>query len=157
MKKFLTALLMATVLLSFTSCSIDTEIDHHKDNTTTTVMSIDMKAFLSIMKDSAFASATKKNDFDKFPKNWTSYYDIRKKDSKKAIPKDSARLYKKVFVKTNIEDKEMVGFSMKFDHFSDADYMMFNSREENDLPITSSTFSKWDGKVLKIDIYVAFS
>lgn len=139
------------MFICFISCSIDTDIALHKDKTTSTEMNIDMRVFFAVMKDSAFASSSKKsNSFDKFPTTWTSYYDIRQKDSKKPIPKDSVKLYKKMFVKSNMENNEMVGFSMKFDRFSDADYAMFSNREENNLPVTSNAYTKWDGKTLKV-------
>ena len=54
-------------------------------------------------------------------------------------------------MKTNMEKNEMTGFSMKFDRFSDADYASFGSRKENSLPIASSSYATWTGKVLKID------
>ena len=152
MKKLFYFPLLAFIFFSITSCSIDSDIVLHKDKTTSTVMNVDMRVFFAIMKDSAFASSSKKSEsFEKFPKTWTSYYDLRLKESKKAIPKDSAQLYKKMFVKSNMENNEMVGFSMKFDRFSEADYAMFNSREENNLPITTNAFTKWDGKTLKIN------
>jgi hypothetical protein len=151
MKKFIIIPFLAIILMTFSSCSINSQITFHKDTTSTTEMDLDMSVFLGFMKYYMFASGSKKSmSFEKFPKTWESFYSIRNKDSKKPIPADSAKLYKKIFVKSNFEKDEMTGFSMKMDHFSKDDYRALNNREEKDIPLANAAFQNWDGKTLKI-------
>lgn len=152
MKNIFTLVSTAIILLFCTSCSISSEISFYKDNTSTTEMTLDMRGFYEIMKDSMFASGAKsKMKTDEFPRVYTSFYDLQMKKGKREIPADSVKLYKKMFMKSNFVNNEIVGFSLKLDRFSPEDAKMFGSRKENDLPLQNDMIENWDGKTLKLD------
>ena len=151
MKKFLVFTVAILAFFSLTSCSITSEIQFFEDKTTSTEMEVDMRVFYKILKDSAFSSTNKGNvKVENFPRTYKSFYDIQVEKGRKDIPKDSARLYKKMFMKSNFENGEIVGFSIKLDRFSPQDALLYGSREENDLPMNNSILENWDGKTLKI-------
>lgn len=151
MKKLTIFCIAIVSFYSFISCSINSEIYFYKDKTTTTEMDVDMKSLFMILQDSALTSLKKgKINVEKFPRTYKSFYDIELAKGRKDIPKDSARLYKKMFLKSNFEKDEIVGFSIKLDRFSREDARSYGSREENDLPMNTSILENWDGKTLKI-------
>lgn len=152
MKKFIVFSCSIIIILSVISCSINSESTFYKDKTSTTEMNVDMRGFYEIMKDSMFAGgARSKMKTDQFPKNYTSFYDLQMKKEPREIPADSVKLYKKMFMRSNFENNEIVGFSLKLDRFSPEDAKLFGSREENDLSMQNNMIENWDGKTLKIN------
>lgn len=154
MKNFLFLFITVFVLHS---CSINSEIIYHKDAATTTMMDIDMKDIMSMMK-SMMPDSTKndKKEFaklEKLPKIWTSLYDMQKSEGKlKTNNPDSIIIIKKIFMKSTVENNKISGFSFKMDHFSKEDYNSVKSISKNEkLPIDQLVMNTWDGKTLTID------
>jgi len=155
MKKIL--FLLVITLITLQSCSVNSEIVYHKDAASTTLMDIDMKEamtmFKSMMPDSVKNDKKELAELEKLPKTWTSLYDMEKKEGKlKTDNPDSIKIMKKVFMKSNFDKDELVGFSMKMDHFTKADYNTVGNMSKKDkLPVDQMTLNTWDGKTLTID------
>lgn len=111
-------LLLITSILLY-SCSINTNITYHKDSTQTILMNVDMKDFFAELKN---ADSTNIPKF-RFPKQWTSLYDMDVKDGKK-MPRhtDSTRMMRKISIKEN----PFNGFSIKMDKINDKDLKFIN-------------------------------
>lgn len=139
------------------SCSINSEVTYHKDSASTTVMDLDMKEAIQMMKsmvpDSAKNDKKELAELEKLPKTWTSLYELEKKEGKlKNNNPDSVRILKKIFIKSNFENNEVSGFSLKMDRFNKADYTAISNFSKNDkLPIDQMALNSWDGKTLIID------
>ncbi|MBB4807996.1 hypothetical protein HNP38_003336 [Chryseobacterium defluvii] len=155
MKKIL--FILTACLLALQSCSVNSEITYHKDSASTTVMDLDMKDAMEMMKSMVPDSAKNgKKDFtelEKLPKTWTSLYELEKKEGKlKTDHPDSIRIMKKIFMKSNVENNEIMGISMKMDHFTMADYQIIGSSSKKDkLPLDQMALNSWDGKTLTIE------
>jgi hypothetical protein len=155
MKKIL--FLLVITLITLQSCSVNSEIVYHKDAASTTLMDIDMKEamtmFKSMMPDSVKNDKKELAELEKLPKTWTSLYDMEKKEGKlKTDNPDSIKIMKKVFMKSNFDKDELIGFSMKMDHFTKADYNSIGNMSKKDkLPVDQMTLNTWDGKTLTID------
>lgn len=155
MKKILFLLVIS--LFTLQSCSINSEIVYHKDSASTTMIDIDMKEAMSMMKPMLSDSLNKDKkglgELAKIPKTWTSMYEIGKKEGKvKSNNPDSIRIMKKIFLKSNFDNNKMTGFSMKVDHFTKDDYKTVgNISQGQQLPIDKLTIKDWDGKTLTID------
>lgn len=148
---------LAICLFALQSCSVNSEITYHKDSASTTVMDFDMKDFIVMMK-SMIPDSTKNDkkelaELEKLPKTWTSMYEMELKEKKlKTSNPDSIKIMKKLFMKSNFDNKELTGFSMKMDHFTPADYLTLNHFSKGDkLPIDEMTLNSWDGKTLIIE------
>ncbi|KFF20557.1 hypothetical protein [Chryseobacterium sp. JM1] len=153
MKKIL--FLFTAALFVLQSCTINSEIVYHKDAASTSVTDIDMRQFISEMKAMTPDSLKQQKefgDFDKLPTVWTSFLDIQQKEGKlKTKDPDSIRIMKKIFMKTNKENNEPAGFSLKMDHFTQADYQLLsNYNKKEKLPLDQNIFNHWDGKTLTI-------
>ncbi|SFN72463.1 hypothetical protein SAMN05421594_3960 [Chryseobacterium oleae] len=153
MKKIL--FLFTAALFVLQSCTINSEIVYHKDAASTSVTDIDMRQFISEMKAMTPDSLKQQKefgDFDKLPTVWTSFLDIQQKEGKlKTKDPDSIRIMKKIFMKTNKENNEPAGFSLKMDHFTQADYQLLsNYNKKEKLPLDQNIFNDWDGKTLTI-------
>jgi hypothetical protein len=139
------------------SCSINTEITYFKDATSTSLTDIDAKEMLDIVNSfPTDSSGTKKlEDFDKIPKTWTSFYDMKLQDGKEIKNEDSAKILKKSFIKSNFDGDKITGFSIKFERFTKDDYenLIEQTAKDKDkkLPINQGMYSKWDGKTLTLD------
>lgn len=154
MKKLFLLFIAAAFVLQ--SCTINSEIVYHKDAASTFATDIDMRQFISEMKSMTPDSLKQQKEFgefDKLPTVWTSLYEIEKKDGKlKTHDKDSIRIMEKIFMKTNKENNEPVGFSLKMEHFTQTDYQMLSSYNKKEkLPLDQNIFNNWDGKTLTID------
>lgn len=155
MKKVLFLLLISLFVLQ--SCSVESEVIFHKNSTSTTMVDIDMKDAIVVLKSRiADSSQTKKTgieDLEKIPKNWTSVYKLNKEIKKLKIEgSDSIKIMKKIFMKSNFGKDEMTGFSLKMDHFSKDDYQSAKQLSKNyQLPIDQPAMNSWDGKTLTID------
>ncbi|GAA5099275.1 hypothetical protein GCM10023210_36490 [Chryseobacterium ginsengisoli] len=154
MKKILFFLFV--ILFVIQSCSVESEVIFHKDKASSTMINIDMKDAMTILKARlADTSKTKKSgieDIGTLPKNWTSAYGYLKKKEWKIKDPDSIKILKKIFVKSNFDNTEMSGFSLKMDRFSKDDY--FSTKKilkNNQLPIDQLAMNSWDGKTLTID------
>jgi hypothetical protein len=139
------------------SCSINSEAVYHADSAATTVVDIDMKDAMSMVKSmmSSSSSEGKKglDQLDKLPKTWTSLYELGKKEGK-SEPKnpDSIRIMKKIFMKSNVENNEISGISLKMDHFTKVDNeMVKNFSKKEQFTIDNMAMNQWDGKTLTID------
>lgn len=121
-------------------------------------MDVDMKDFMSAMKEMGGDSLMNDKKFDaeleNMPKVWTDLYEMQKLDGKKpSTNPDSIKLMKKMFVKSNFTaDKKFAGMSLKLDRFTKDDYKALKNSEMKDekLPI-DDTFTNWDGKTLIFD------
>ncbi|NML69590.1 hypothetical protein HHL23_07255 [Chryseobacterium sp. RP-3-3] len=154
MKKIFFLLIAAAFVLQ--SCIINSEIVYHKDAASTSVTDIDMKQFIAEMKAMTPDSLKQQKEFgdmDKLPTVWTSIFDIQKKEGKlKTQDPDSIRIMKKIFMKTNKENNEPAGFSLKMEHFTKGDYQMLSSYNKKEkLPFDQNIFNDWDGKTLTIN------
>ncbi len=155
MKKIL--FLFVISLFALQSCSINSEVTYHKDSASSTMMDIDMKEamtmFKSMIPDSAKNDKKEFGELEKLPRTWTSLYELEKKEGKlKTDNPDSIRIMKKVFMKSNFDNDELAGFSMKMDHFTKADYTAVGKLSKNEqLPIDQLAMNSWDGKTLTID------
>ncbi|MDQ0592453.1 hypothetical protein QFZ37_000822 [Chryseobacterium ginsenosidimutans] len=139
------------------SCSVESEVIFHKDNTSTTMIDIDMKDAIVVLKSKiADTSQTKETgieDLGKIPKGWTSTYKLGKNIRKLKIEDpDSIQVMKKIFMKSNFDKDEMLGLSLKMDHFSKDDYQKAGKLSKNyQIPIDQAAMNSWDGKTLTID------
>ncbi|MCT2408292.1 hypothetical protein NZD88_12145 [Chryseobacterium antibioticum] len=154
MKKIFFLLIAAAFVLQ--SCIINSEIVYHKDAASTSVTDIDMKQFIAEMKAMTPDSLKQQKEFgdmDKLPTVWTSIFDIQKKEGKlKTQDPDSIRIMKKIFMKTNKENNEPAGFSLKMERFTKGDYQMLSSYNKKEkLPFDQNIFNDWDGKTLTIN------
>lgn len=154
MKKILFFFLVS--LFTIQSCSVESEITFHKNKTSSTMMDVDMKDAMAILKARlADTASTKKSgieDIGSLPKDWISFYDFLKKKNWKINDPDSVKVMKKIFVKSNYTDNEMHGLSLKMDHFSKDDYLSTGKiLKNNQLPIDRAAMNSWDGKTLTID------
>ena len=155
MRKIL-LLIAAIVLVTLQSCSIHTETLLHKNAEATTEMNIDFREMMGLMMGMVPDSVDAKSQFselNKLPTEWTSLYDFEKKERKKlTTDPDSVRLMKKMFLKANSENGEIVGISFKQDHFSAKDYEFIDKGDAKDkMPLNNKIFQSWDGKTLTID------
>lgn len=154
MKKIFLLLIAAAFVLQ--SCIINSEIVYHKDAASTSVTDIDMKQFIAEMKAMTPDSLKQQKEFgdmDKLPTVWTSIFDIQKEEGKlKTQDPDSIRIMKKIFMKTNKENNEPAGFSLKMEHFTKGDYQMLRSYNKKEkLPFDQNIFNDWDGETLTIN------
>ncbi|SHE42297.1 hypothetical protein [Chryseobacterium vrystaatense] len=154
MKKILLLLTAAVFVLQ--SCIINSEIVYHSDGASTSATDIDMRQFIAEMKAMTPDSLKQQKEFgdmDKLPTVWTSVFDIQKHEGKlKTKDPDSIRIMKKIFMKANKENNEPAGFSLKMDHFNQADYNLLSSYNKKEkLPLDQNMFNNWDGKILTID------
>lgn len=155
MKKII-ALFIIT-LFTLQSCSVNSEITYHKDSASTTLVDVDMKDAMQMMKsmmpDSVKNDKKDLGELEKLPRTWTSFYDLEKKEGKlKTTNPDSIKIMKKIFMKSNIQDNEMTGISMKMEHFTKADYnSMGNLSKKDPIPVDQNVLNDWDGKTLVID------
>ncbi|HBV13768.1 hypothetical protein [Chryseobacterium carnipullorum] len=138
------------------SCSINSEIVYHKDAASTSVTDINMKQFIAEMKAMTPDSLKQQKEFgemDKLPTVWTSIFDIQKEEGKlKTQDPDSIRIMKKIFMKTNKENNEPSGFSLKMEHFTQSDHQLLKSYNKKEkLPFDQNIFNNWDGKTLTIN------
>lgn len=147
--------LLLISLITLQSCRINSEIVYHKDAASSTVMDIDVREFIAEMKAMSPDSLNKKEfgEMDKVPTTWTSIYELDKKEGKlKTTNPDSIKIMKKIFMKSNKENNEYAGFSLKLDHFSKSDYnALGNLSKGNQLPVDQNVFNDWDGKVLTLN------
>lgn len=153
MKKFL-LLSGLILLLVLQSCSLTTETVFHKDAASTTEMNLNFAEMIRTMK--AFSTDStdqdmKLDELKKLPATWTTLYDLEKAEGGVTTDPDSVRLMKKIFAKSNFDNGEIAGISIKLDHFTKLDYLYLDKAPSKEkIPLSSSTFGSWDGKSLTI-------
>ena len=152
-KLFFTAFLAITAFM-LQSCSVTSDITYHKDAASTVLMDMDFKELLTLAKAQGSADTEELEKIEKLPKEWTSFYDMEKNEGNE-LPThpDSIRIMKKMFMKGNYIVNELSGMSIKFDHFTKADYHALTAMKEKEekLPLEVDNFNDWDGKKLIID------
>lgn len=120
------------------------------------VTDIDMKQFISEMKAMTPDSLKNDNEFsdmNKFPSTWTSLYELeqKNKESKTTNP-DHIRIMKKIFMKSNKENDQPTGLSLKTENLTQNDYQaLINYTQKEKIPVEQNIFNLWDGKTLTID------
>lgn len=144
---------LITSLFILQSCNVNSEIVFHKDASSTSVTDIDMKRFIAEMKTATPDSLNEYSDLDKFPSAWTNLQELEQKDREvKDTNPDHIRIMKKIFMKTNRENNEPTGVSLKTEHFTQDDYsILSNYIKIEKLPVEQNIFNLWDGKTLTIN------
>lgn len=154
MKKYFLFLGIA-LLTTLQSCSMYSETVFHKEPASSTQIDIDFKEamqFVKSMMPDSIKDGQKMQEMDKLPKVWTNFYDMQLKDGKKVKNPDSVKIMKKMFVKSNFQDGEIAGISMKLDRFTKADFDFLDKSPKNEkLPVNTSSIKDWNGKTLTID------
>lgn len=143
-------------LFSLQSCSINSEIVYHKNATSSSVTDIDMKQFISEMKAMTPDSLKNDNEFsdmNKFPSTWTSLYELEQKNKEtKTTNPDHIKIMKKIFMKSNKENDQPTGLSLKTESLNQNDYQeLINYTQKEKIPVEQNIFNLWDGKTLTID------
>lgn len=137
------------------SCSINSEIVYHKDAASSATTDIDTREFMSEMMAMTPDSLKQKEfgELEKLPTTWTSLYDLEKQEKRlKTKNEDTLRILKKIFVKSQIENKKPAGFSFRLDHFTSNDYeMVKNFKKDEKLPLDQNLYNDWNGKTLIIN------
>ena len=141
-------LLMATLV----SCNVTADVTLHEDKTQSIVMDIDGKEAAKIFKDE---NKKDKKDKDDLPKEWTSLYDLDKKE--RTTDADTIAVMKKIYIKGGYDkDEEMTDIFVKTDKLTNKELsLVFNKKDGEEFPVLD-LFSKneWDGKTLKINTSV---
>ncbi len=142
----------AAALVVLQSCSINTETTYYKDTATSMESNI-------LLDQSALGMMSMMNSQDKtsslpnlstLTKNWQSLYEIQK-DGKIVLNSDSAAVLKKMFMKLNEKDGQILGISLKYDKLlpKEITTLLANSSQLKGVPMQD--VGKWDGKKLIID------
>ncbi len=156
MKKIYSYLLLP-ILLMVTSCSMQMDVTYHNDAAMSMYMNMDMKDFMTsmtaMMPDSAKSEGEMSKLTEKYPKEWTSLYDLQLQSGEKvSTDPDSIRLLKKSFMKSNFDNGEFTGFAMKMDHMTQDEFKSFKKTStDQKIPMEAETFGTWDGKKLTIN------
>ena len=141
-------LLMATLV----SCNVNADVTLHEDKTQSIKIDFDGKEAAKIFKDE---NKKKKKDKDDLPKEWTSFYDLDKKE--RTTDADTIAVMKKIYIKGGYDkDEEMTDIFVKTDKLTNKELsLVFNKKDGEEFPVLD-LFSKneWDGKTLKINTSV---
>lgn len=142
----------AAALLVLQSCSVNTETTYYKDSATSMESNILMdQSMMGMMRMmNAEENSKQLSTLKNLSADWKSLYDIQKNGKFVLNEKDAGAL-KKVFMKVNKKEGEVLGFSMKYDKLLPAEIAaLFASRRElKNIPLQD--FARWDGKKLEID------
>lgn len=153
MKKLMLHVL-AAVLITLQSCSVNTDVTLHKDTTSSLQMDAEFKEMLTMIRQQAGSEENTKS-LEKIPRVWTSFYDMEMKEGSKIKNVDSIRLMKKMFVKSNYVVNEMSGISFRMDRFTKEDYQALEKMQqhntEDKLPVNNKVAMNWDGKKLVLN------
>lgn len=145
---WMAVLLMATLV----SCNVNADVTLHEDKTQSIKIDFDGKEAAKIFKDE---NKKKKKDRDDLPKEWTSLYDLDKKE--RTTDADTIAVMKKIYVKGGYDkDEEMTDIFVKTDKLTNKELsLVFNKKDGEEFPVLD-LFSKneWDGKTLKINTSV---
>ena len=145
---WMAVLLMATLV----SCNVTADVTLHEDKTQSIKIDFDGKEAAKIFKDE---NKKKKKDKDDLPKEWTSLYDLDKKE--RTTDADTIAVMKKIYIKGGYDkDEEMTDIFVKTDKLTNKELsLVFNKKDGEEFPVLD-LFSKneWDGKTLKINTSV---
>ena len=145
---WMAVLLMATLV----SCNVTADVTLHEDKTQSIKIDFDGKEAAKIFKDE---NKKKKKDKDDLPKEWTSLYDLDKKE--RTTDADTIAVMKKIYIKGGYDkDEEMTDIFVKTDKLTNEELsLVFNKKDGEEFPVLD-LFSKneWDGKTLKINTSV---
>lgn len=153
MKNFFKILSCAVLLWIVQSCSVNTETTYYKDSATSMQSNILMdKAMLGMMNmmGNSPADAAKKTDLGKLTTEWKSLYDIQK-DGLVKLNEDSVKVLKKLYMKLNKENGEVLGLSVKYDKLlpNEITQLFSQSKQLRNIPLQDA--AQWNGKTLTID------
>lgn len=137
------------------SCSVNTETTYYKDAATSMESNIlvdqSTLGMLSMMGDAP--DAIKKNagsEFKNLTTDWKSLYDIQK-TGKVVLNPDSSKVLKKVFMKLNKSNGEVLGVSFKYDKLMPKEVMSLFAQNSHLKKMPLQDFAKWNGNQLTID------
>lgn len=153
MNKFFRIFSFIAFLWLVQACSVNTETTYYKDSATSMQSNIVMdKAMLGMMNmmGNSPADAAKKTDFGKLTTDWKSLYDIQK-DGLINLNQDSVKVLKRLFMKLNKENGEVLGLSVKYDKLlpNEIAQLFSQSKQLRNIPLQDA--ARWNGKTLTID------
>lgn len=144
---------MMVAIFGLQSCSMNTETTYYKDSATSMESNILMdQSALGMMNmlGNKTNVLQKSKDFGNLSTDWKSLYDIQK-DGKVTLNQDSAKVLKKMFMKLNKKDDEILGVSLKYDKLlpSEITSLLSQSKRLKKLPLQD--MASWNGNTLTID------
>ncbi len=143
---------MIGLVMTLVSCNVTADVTLHEDKTQSIKIDFDGKEAAKIFKDE---NKKKKKDKDDLPKEWTSFYDLDKKE--RTTDADTIAVMKKIYIKGGYDkDEEMTDIFVKTDKLTNKELsLVFNKKDGEEFPVLD-LFSKneWDGKTLKINTSV---
>ncbi len=149
-----TILWLAGAIFVLQSCSVKSESTYYPDTATSMESNILMdKTMLGMMNMmSGAGTETTKNQagLRNLTTAWKSLYDIQK-DQKITLNKDSAQVLKKMYLKLNMDNGEIMGLSLKYDKLLPKELKTLLSQSKQLKKIPLQDFGSWDGKSLTID------
>ncbi len=155
MKKKFGLWLIGIFALVLQSCSVNTETTYYKDAATSMESNIlvdqSTLGMLSMMGDAPYA--IKKNagsEFKNLTTDWKSLYDIQK-TGKIVLNPDSSKVLKKVFMKLNKSNGEVLGVSFKYDKLMPKEVISLFAQNSHLKKMPLQDFAKWNGNQLTID------
>lgn len=145
----------AFLALLLQSCSVNTETTYYKDSATSMESNVLMDrstlGLLSMMGDASNAvKKTAGEDYKNLTTEWKSLYDIQK-TGKVVVNPDSAKVLKKVFMKLNKSNGELLGVSVKYDKLMPQEVMSLFAQNSHLKKMPLQDFAKWNGNKLTID------
>ena len=139
---------MIGLAMTLVSCNVNADVTLHEDKTQSIKIDFDGKEAAKIFKDE---NKKGKKDKDDLPKEWTSFYDLDKKE--RTTDADTIAVMKKIYIKGGYDkDEEMTDIFVKTDKLTNKELsLVFNKKDGEEFPVLD-LFSKneWDGKTLKI-------
>ncbi|WP_372474359.1 hypothetical protein AB4865_03505 [Capnocytophaga sp. ARDL2] len=137
------------VLIGFLqSCTVNAEYVFHKDETSTVTLEVEVK------EDSEGNLVSKDSVKSKFPKEWTSVYDMNKVEGE-VIPPDSEEIAKRTFVKGIYKDEKKIGFGIRLERLSNEDWKKIEKSQKKEEKLLSSlnqSSIEWSDKKLIINL-----
>lgn len=159
MKKNKIFALLIILVFILQSCKVNNTISFHSDKSQSLHQEMKFKEMIDMMHTFGTNEPETNEMFEnlkKIPKTWTNFYDAGQllfgKDVNK-VKSDTIELMKKIFVKSDYENSDFQGLSMKYDRFDEKNIIFFNalmSDVESKIPNTSAAFQNWNGKSVQI-------
>lgn len=152
MVKKLGVWISAAALVVMQSCSINTETTYFTDSATS--MESNVLVDQSVLGMMNMMNPDSKNSpvpqLSKLSSEWTSLYDIQK-DGLINLNQDSVKVLKKMYMKLNKKDGEILGISMKYDKLlpNEISNLLAQSKQLKNIPLQD--IAQWNGKTLTID------
>lgn len=143
--------IFALIAIVLQSCSVNTETTYYKDSATSMQSNILMdKSMLGMMNMMNGTDSKNLPELKNLSTEWKSLYDIQK-DGLITLNKDSVKVLRKMFMKLNKENGEILGVSLKYDKLMPQEVVALFSQSKQMRNIPLQNFAKWDGKSLTID------